>query len=134
MGAARAVLLVGAVYGFLGLALGAVANGAASSQLRVGWRLAAWVLSGLAFAAHIAYAHARLGTRPASTALQASLAAALGAFLLAVVATAHARWIGASNLHAFALALVAWPVLTAAPAFVVALAAAAALAFRRDRV
>src|SRR5205823_3169144 len=107
-----------------------------SSQMRFEWRLAAWVVSGAVFAAHIGYVQLwiRWAPSPASTALQASLGAALGAFVLAVAATIHALWIGASNLRAFGLALVVWPAATAVPAFVAALVAAAVLALRRHRV
>jgi len=58
------------------------------------------------------------------TAIHASLAVALGAFGLAVAANLHPH--PASALYL--VALVAWPVLTALPAFLVALAVAAVLA------
>jgi uncharacterized membrane protein YgdD (TMEM256/DUF423 family) len=59
-----------------------------------------------------------------TTALHAALAVGLGAFGLAVAATLHAQ---RTNHHFPAIALVIWPVATALPAFVVALAAAAVL-------
>jgi hypothetical protein len=58
------------------------------------------------------------------------LAVALGAFGLAVAATVHAQAVS-SIRPAYALALVLWPVLTAVPAFIVALAVAALAAGRR---
>ena len=130
-----AVLVAGVSYGVIGLAFGAVANGASTSQVRVGWRLAAWVVSGLVFAAHIGLAHLWIRWRPspASTAIQASLGAALGAFVLAIAATLHALSTSANNLGAFRLALVVWPVATAVPAFVAALIASALLTLRRRR-
>jgi hypothetical protein len=59
-----------------------------------------------------------------TTALHAALAVGLGAFGLAVAATFHAQ---RTHHHFPAVALVIWPVATALPAFVVALAAAAVL-------
>jgi hypothetical protein len=98
--------------------------------MRVTWRLAAWVISAAAFAAHIGYEHVRLRSSPGTTALHTSLAVALGAFALAVAANVHAQVVS-SYRPSHAVALVAWPVLTALPAFVVALAVAAGLAVAR---
>src|SRR5437879_7907358 len=74
----RAVLFVGVVYLVAGLTFAALANRAASNQMRVAWRLAAWVISAAAFAAHIAYEHVRQRNSPGTTALHVSLAVALG--------------------------------------------------------
>jgi hypothetical protein len=120
----RAVLLVGILYALAGIVFGAFAGSAASNQERVAWRLAAWVISAAAFAVHIGYEHLRLRSSLRTTALHASFAVALGAFGLAVAATLHAQ---RTNHHFPAIALVIWPVATALPAFVVALAAAAVL-------
>jgi hypothetical protein len=59
------------------------------------------------------------------------LAVALGAFALAVAANVHGVWVASSHQRALAFALVAWPALTAVPAFVVALGAAAGLGLSR---
>jgi len=59
------------------------------------------------------------------------MAVALGAFALAVSANVHGYRVGTNNQRLLAFALVAWPALTAVPAFVVALVAAAGLALRR---
>ena len=126
----RAVLFLGVVYLVAGITFAALANRAASNQMRVTWRLAAWVISAAAFAAHIGYEHVRLRSSPGTTALHASLAVGLGAFALAVAASLHAQ-AASSHQHSHALALVVWPVVTALPAFVVALAAAAGLALTR---
>ncbi len=125
-----AVLFVAVVYLVAGITFAALAGQAASSQMRVTWRLAAWVISAAAFAAHIGYEHVWRRSSPRTTALHASLAAALGAFALAVAANVHAQ-ATSSHQHSHALALVLWPVMTGLPAFVVALAAAAGLAFSR---
>ena len=126
----RWVILVGVVYLVAGLTFGALA-GASSNRMRVAWRLSAWLISGAAFLAHIWHEHFRLRHSPATTATHASLAVGLGAFGLAVAANIHAQRSGSSHKGALALALVAWPVLTAVPAFVVALGAAALLTLRR---
>jgi hypothetical protein len=123
-----AVVFVGIVYMVAGLVSAAMAKSASSAQVRVAWRLAAWVLSAVAFAAHINYEQGRLRSSLKATALRASLAVGLGAFGLAVAASLHARTTGR---HFPVFALVAWPVVTALPAFVVALAAAAVLARAR---
>jgi hypothetical protein len=99
----------------------------------VAWRLVAWAISAVAFAAHIAYDRIRLRSSATATALHASLAVALGAFALAVAANLHAAAAatpgqGRSRLL---VALAAWPLLTAVPAFLVALAAAAAFGLWR---
>jgi hypothetical protein len=119
----RATLLVGVIYFLIGRVF------ALPSSHVSGWRLAAWVASGAMFAAHIGYEHFRLNNSPRATALDAAMAVAVGAFLLAVAATVHAM---TAPSHApywrYLLALVAWPIITALPAFLVALAVAAALA------
>lgn len=130
----RGAILVGLVYLAAGIVFGALAGAAATNQMRDAWRLAAWLTSAIAFAAHIRYEQLKLGNSPVATALHASLAAALGAFGLAVAANIHAQSVASSHQRLLAIALVAWPVLTAIPAFVVALAAAAALARMRRSV
>ena len=97
------------------------------------WRLVAWVVSAVTFAAHIGYEHFRLGHSPRRTALHSAMAVALGAFALAVAANVHRYWAASNNQRFFGLtlALVAWPALCGLPAFVVALAAASGLALVR---
>jgi hypothetical protein len=127
----RAVLLVGVLYLVAGLLFAALAKSAASNEVRVAWRLAAWAISAAAFAAHIGYEHIRLRSSPATTALHASLAVGLGAFGLAIAASLHAR---TTSHHFPAIALVVWPVMTALPAFVAALASAAVLTRARRSI
>lgn len=126
----RTMVLVGAVYGVVGVGLAEVAKLAPSTQTQP-WRLAAWVISAAAFAAHIGYELFRLHSSPRTTALHVSLAAALGAFLLAVAANVHGLWVGSSHRAALAISLVAWPVLVAVPAFLAALAMSAVLSLMR---
>jgi hypothetical protein len=130
----RAVLVVGTAYAVVGVTFATLAGWAGSAQMRVAWRLAAWVISAAAFAVHIGYEHVRLSSTPRTTALHVSLGVALGAFALAVAANLHAPATASpQHSHALARALVLWPVLTALPAFLVALAAAAGLAWRRGK-
>jgi hypothetical protein len=129
-----AVILVGIAYFVVGFVFAALANPSVSDQVRV-WRLAAWVVSAAVFAAHIGYEHFRLGNSPRATALHAAVAVAVGAFLLAVAATAHASVVVSHAPYwRFLLALVVWPIITALPAFLVAFVAGAMLARlpRRD--
>jgi hypothetical protein len=86
------------------------------------WRLAAWVVSAIGYAAHIAYERFRLKNSPGSAALHVAFAVALGAFGLAVGANIHSLSVGSTNLHRqlLLLSLGIWPVITALPAFLVA--------------
>src|SRR5437667_6366065 len=127
----RVLILLGAVYLLAGITFGALAGGSASIQMRTAWRLAAWLTSAAAFGAHIWYEQFRLRNSTIATAVHASLAAALGAFALAVAANLHAQWNASGNRRLLALALALWPAMTAVPAFVVALAVAAGLARTR---
>src|SRR5437899_10355077 len=85
----RVVILLGVLYLVAGITFGALAGWSASNQMQRAWRLAAWVTSAAAFAAHIWYELFRLRNSPVTTALHASLAAALGAFALAAAANLH---------------------------------------------
>jgi hypothetical protein len=125
------VLLLGAVYFVVGIVFAALAKSAVSHEMVIAWRLAAWVISAVGFAAHIRYEQVRLLSSPRTTALHVALAVGLGAFALAASATLHAR---ATQHHFPPIALVIWPVFTALPAFVVALAVAVLLSRARRNV
>jgi hypothetical protein len=127
----RPVILVAVLYLVAGITFGVLAAWAQSHQMRLTWRLAAWLTSAVAFLAHIGYEHFRMGNSPRTVALHASLAVAVGAFALAVAANVHELWGGLSYRGLLAIALVVWPALAAGPAFVVALAVAAGLARTR---
>lgn len=119
------VFVVGAIYLAAGHVFGALAGAAGTAQLRITWRLTAWMVSAIAFGTHIAYGHARARLSLSGTAFHAALAVALGAFGLALAAFVH----GVRVHHRFPVTmLVVWPVATAIPAFVVALTAAFLLA------
>ena len=118
----RKAILVGVAYFVVGFVFALP-----SSHARA-WRLAAWAVSGAVYAAHIGYEYFRLNNSPRAIALHASLAAALGAFLLAVAATVHAVMVPSHAPYwLFLVALVVWPIITAVPAFLVALTATAVL-------
>jgi hypothetical protein len=118
-------ILIGVLYSAIGIVLALP-----TEHVRM-WRLAAWVASAIVFAFHIGYEHFRLRRSPVKTALHAALAVAIGAFGLAVAANIHEVLIAPSYRRALAVALVAWPVITALPAFVVALVAAYGLSIIR---
>src|SRR5262245_19476354 len=111
-----AVVLLGLLYALVGIVFARPATHVQE------WRLAAWVVSALGYAAHIAYEQWRLRNAPASAALHVALAVALGAFGLAVGANIHALSIESTSHHRqlLLLALGIWPVMTALPAFLVA--------------
>lgn len=92
------------------------------------WRLAAWLVSGVAYAVHIRYEHFTLRNAPRLVALHVALAVALGAFGLALAGMIRSLSTGAALRPAWLLALVLWPAFTAIPAFLGALAAAMVLA------
>jgi hypothetical protein len=93
------------------------------------WRLTAWAVSIVGYAAHIAYERFRLQDSPRAAAFHVASAAALGAFGLAVGANIHSLFAAAAHQHRglLLLALGIWPVMTAVPAFLVALGASVVL-------
>ena len=123
----RAALIVGAAYFVIGRVFAAP-----SANLRL-WRLAAWMLSGLVYAAHICYEHFRVHNPPRSTALHVALAVAIGAIGLALAGMIHSLSTGTALRPAWLLALVLWPAITASPAFLGALVATAILSRLQQR-
>ena len=123
----RVVLLLAAVYLLVGVAFAEFASWSTTNPMRVKWRRLAWLISAVAFAAHIGYEHFRLGNSSRTTATHASIAAAIGACALAVAANVHGWLVASHYQRPLGIALVAWPLLTAVPAFVVAMVAAAVL-------
>src|SRR4051794_39307787 len=90
---------IGIFYGLVGILF---ALPATHSQM---WRLAAWAISAVLFTAHICYERFRLGNSHPRAALHVALAAALGAFGLAVGANIHAHHIGTPTQHRLLLML-----------------------------
>ena len=113
------MIILGFVYAFVGIVFAVPAD-----HVKV-WRLAAWVASAFAYAAHICYERFRLRNSPRSAALHVALAVALGSFGLAVGANIHSLSVGSTSEHRrlLLLALALWPIITALPAFLVALGA-----------
>lgn len=126
-------LLLGALYFLFGVGFATLASWAATNSTRVTWNRLGFLISAVVFVLHIAYEHFRLRSSPLIAASHVSIAVALGAFALAVNANIHGYRVGSSNKRLLAFALVAWPAITAIPAFVVALVTAAVLAIRRRK-
>ena len=121
------VLLLAAAYLLIGVGFAAFSDLATTNAIHIMWRRLAWLVSGVGFAAHIAYGHFRLGNPPRTTAMHVSIAAALGAGGLAVAANLH-EWIAAPPYRpSIVIALLAWPLLTVIPAFLAAIVAASVL-------
>jgi hypothetical protein len=121
------MVLIGVTYVIIGVTFSELDDSADVRRVRL-WRLAAWLASAAVGAAHIGYEHYRLGSSPRVTALHAAGAVALGAFGLALAANVHWLLAGPPGQHAPLLALPIWPVITALPAFLAALAVATVLA------
>jgi hypothetical protein len=115
-----AMILVAVAYVIIGIGFPGLANSADPDQVRL-WRLAAWVACAVVAAGQLWYEHYRLGSSPRTTALHAAGAVALGAFGLAVAANLHALSAARPGQRSLLVALVAWPVITAVPAFLAAL-------------
>lgn len=113
-------LLVGIVYFLIGRAA------IPPDHVQV-WRLAAWMLSAVAYAMHIGYEHFRLRTSTRVAALHVAVAVAIGAFGLAVAGMIRSLSTASSIRPAWLLALILWPAFTAIPAYLIALAAGAIL-------
>lgn len=117
----RAVLLFGVVYFLVGRLFTLPTD-----NVHV-WRLAAWLISGVAYTAHIAYEHFGLRNSPRMAALHTALAVAIGAIGLAIAGMIHSLSTPSGMKPAWLLALVVWPAVTAIPAFLGALVATAVL-------
>jgi hypothetical protein len=126
-------LLFGIVYVAVGVVSSALSGAAGSQQLRFAWRFGAYVVSAIAFAIHVRYEYRVVHSVPMTAALHAAIGVALGAFFLAAAAMLHAQAVGGPNPVGHVIALVAWPAITAIPAFIVALAATAVLARTQPR-
>jgi hypothetical protein len=123
-----ALVSVGTWYAAAGIVFGALAGQASSHELVVAWRLTAWSVSAIAFAAHITYERISLSSSSATAALRTALAAGLGAFGLALAAKIQAQ----TTSHHFPFsAIVIWPLVTTPAAFVAAFIFAGFLARAR---
>jgi hypothetical protein len=116
-----AAVLVGVAYFLIGRLFALPAD-----HVRA-WRLAAWLVSGVAYAWHIGYEHFRLRNSPRVAASHTALAVAIGALGLALAGMIHSLSTASPFHPGWFLALILWPAVTAVPAFLVALGAAAVL-------
>lgn len=123
----RAAVVAGAVYLIAGLVFATLAGSAPSPALRTTWRAAAYLVSAVVFAVHIRHERMRRDRPPLTTALHVAIGVALGACGLALAANLHALSTPSANRVRLAVALVAWPVLTGVPAYLVALVASSVL-------
>lgn len=123
------VLLAGVAYVVVGAGTAALARIASSSASGKTWRLAAWLLSLAIFAIHF-FIERNRRLRPSSVAARVAIAVAIGAIGVAVLGPVRAHWGEAGRLKLALLSIVAWPVITGVPAFVVALMGG--LALERD--
>jgi hypothetical protein len=92
------------------------------------WRLAAWIASGVVYAAHIAHEHFRLRNSVRDIAWHVATAVAIGGLGLAFIGMVNSLTAAAPFRPRWLLALILWPLITAGPAFLVALIAGALLA------
>jgi len=118
----RTALLAGLAYLVIGRAFALPAD-----HVQV-WRLAAWLASGAVFMAHLGHERIQLNHPVRAAASHAALAVALGGLGLAVAGMVHSLTAGAPLRVAWLLALVAWPAITAIPAFLAGLVAATVMA------
>jgi hypothetical protein len=123
-------VLAGVAYAAVGVLFGFFAGTAASHTMNFFWRWAAWAVCAAVYAGHIGYERFGLRNSTGPMALHVAAAVALGGLGLAVAAGVHALFGSSRNLNLwlYALALVAWPVLTGVPAYLVALVVGAVLA------
>jgi hypothetical protein len=120
----RAAILVGLAYFLVGRLF------AVPGEHARAWRLAAWAVSGIIYVMHLRYEHVSLRNPPRMLALHLAIAVAIGAFALALALMMRSVVVQGSVEPKWLLALVLFPLVTALPAFLVALVAAVALARR----
>jgi len=77
-------------------------------------------VSAVLFAIHTWYEHFKLRNTPVVSSVHVATAVALGGFLIAVAAIANSFLTGSGNIRLLLLALLAFPLVTSVPAFVVA--------------
>lgn len=114
------LLIPGAAYVLVGAATAMLAQSAPSPTGVKASRLAAWLLSLGVFGIHFARER-RHDQRVVHVAARVATAVALGALGLALLGPVRTHWGEPSRLKLALLSLVAWPILTGSPAFLVAL-------------
>jgi peptidoglycan/LPS O-acetylase OafA/YrhL len=114
-------LAAAVLYLAAGIVFGTLAGAAGPTLTRTLWRATAFLFSGGVFVAHLAVEWK--SRRVLASSLHVAAAVAIGAFGLALSANIHGLSDPSAKHFRLTLALVLWPLLTALPAFVVALAA-----------
>ncbi len=127
-------IVAGVLYPVVAIASSALAGAAPSKQMQFFWRLSAFVISAVVFAAHIAFEHFRLRNTARRAAWHTAAAVAFGAFLLALAANIHDLGSASGYRPRMLIAFVAWPLLTAVPALIVALVVAGGLGLKWPRI
>ena len=125
------VILFAIIYIIIGVVFSALAGSTSSTGTRDFWRRAAFIVSAVIFVLNIAYEHYRLKNPPRSTALHVSVGVAIAAFILALLAYIRGLIANSSSHNLMLYALVVWPFITAVPAFLLSLAAAAFLSRKK---
>ena len=119
------VILFGIGYAILGIWFPNPSNPSQTQQM---WRLAAWGVGAIIFGIQIWYEYFRVHNLPRIIALHVGIAAALGAFGLAVAANMHSMHSATANHPLLVLSLILWPIFIGVPAFLVAIIIAMILA------
>lgn len=104
----------------IGTGTSVLAAAVSSAAAGKGSRLAAWLLSLVVFGVHFTIERRR-DRRRVRVAASVALAVAIGAFGVAALGPIRTHWADPARLRLALLSLVAWPLLTGLPAFVVAL-------------
>lgn len=117
--------MAGALYLVAGTISSALAAAAHPGPMQFFARASAFGISAVILALHVAYERLRLGSATMRAAWHGAVGAAFGGFGLALMANIHDLGSATGYRPRMLVALVAWPFITAVPAFVVALVVAA---------
>jgi hypothetical protein len=122
-------ILAGALYLAISMVSATLANRAEAHAMRFIWRLSAFIGCAVVFLVHLGQELRQC--HPARiTARHTSVGVALGGFALALAANLHDLGSVAGYRPRMLIALVAWPLLTAVPAFVAVVVIGAVFARR----
>lgn len=128
-----AALLIGALYFLIGAGFSALARWDASIATHETRNRLAFLVSGILFLIHLGHEYFRLLYSPRVTATHVAIAVAIGAFGLALMANINDLSSPSGYRPRMLVALLAWPLLTGVPAFLVALIVTAGLTVGRKR-
>jgi hypothetical protein len=117
--------IAGALYLAAGTISAALAAAAHPGPAQFLARASAFGISAVILALHVAHERLRLGSATMRAAWHGAIGAALGGLALAIMANVHDLGSASGYRPRMLVALVAWPFITAVPAFVVALVVAA---------